>query len=135
MAFVSDTASGYSVMVEDDGHVAYAYLQDTVGEFLADVWLYNRAETPVEPEWHDRTKMPFLNPAPYVRTDVVLTCMEEPSDISVHWEALEQDMIRAWVYLHKKLVGVLVPGAKPGWSLLAARDGPLARRFTEELLS
>jgi len=45
---------------EDDRRVAYAYLKR--GEkFVADVWVYNRAESPTAPEWKEGKRPPFLN--------------------------------------------------------------------------
>jgi len=56
-----------SVMLEDDGRVAYAYLlQD--GKVVGDVWLYNVVETPERVDWKDRSQMPFLNPKRFCST-------------------------------------------------------------------
>jgi hypothetical protein len=131
MAIVRDVASGYSVLVEDDGRVAYGYLTDRKNKFIADVWLYNRSHAPAEGQWHDKEAMPFLNPAEYVRTDLAIRFMEQPADVRISWEASEQYEAIARIYLHDELVGILVPGAKPGWSVLATKDGPIAKRFTD----
>jgi len=118
---------GYSVVFEDDGRVAYAYLLDPRGDIVADVWLYNRSETPILPEWENRQEMPFANPIGFVRKDVVYEVAETITDIEVQWEALENGVPKANIYIRGKLFAVLMPGAKPGWSILAAEDGPLAK--------
>ncbi|MEZ2220138.1 hypothetical protein [Rhizobium sp. RCC_161_2] len=129
-ASVTDPASGCRVYFEDDGRVAYAYLVAADGQIIADVWLYNRGKAPAEPEWHDNETMPFANPAEFVRTDKPFNFAKRPSDITVLWEASEQYGLVARIYIHNELFGILTPGAKPGWSVLATRDGPLAQKFT-----
>ncbi len=61
---LEDPASSRSLIVEDDGRVAYAYLLDGK-QMIADVWLYNVAPTPDHQDWKDRSQMPFLNPRDY----------------------------------------------------------------------
>lgn len=60
-----DTDKRYSVVVEDDGRVCYAYLL-LDGEIVADVWLYNSAETPNDIDRQSKGDLPFLNPSTYV---------------------------------------------------------------------
>ncbi|WP_374951629.1 hypothetical protein [Mucilaginibacter sp.] len=50
----------FSVKIEDDGRVAYAYLMQGNDE-VADVWLYNLAAAPVASFWNEADK-PFVNP-------------------------------------------------------------------------
>ena len=57
--------TGYSVIFDDDGRVAYAYLLAPDEHIVSDVWLYNRCESPLQPEWPDQEKIPFANPASY----------------------------------------------------------------------
>ncbi len=61
-----DERTGYSIIIEDDGKVAYAYLYDAEKRIVSDVWLYNRGENPATIDWSDRSKLPFQNPAGYV---------------------------------------------------------------------
>jgi hypothetical protein len=122
-----DEDSDFRVMVEDDGRVAYAYLLNPDKKIIALVWLYNRCETPQEPEWRDREKMPFANPADYVRRDIKLALDFTISDFRVEWGFSKQDEIKAFLYLNHTLLAILIPGAYPGWSLLAGKDGPVAK--------
>ncbi|NTF42009.1 hypothetical protein [Rhizobium rhizogenes] len=127
---ISDPDSGCTVLFEDNGHVAYAYLLAADGEIIGDVWLYNVGEPPAEPPWHDKEEMPFANPREFVREDLAFEFAKQPSDIVVLWKTSEQYGPMARIYLHSRLFGILSPGAKPGWSLLAAKNGPLARKLT-----
>jgi hypothetical protein len=112
--------SEMSVVLEDDGRVAYAYLQRQ-GEIVADVWLYNVAATPDEPPWTDRAQMPFLNPRRYctqeafqrITADTPVTCTLVLEDVEIRVEG--------------QLIARLRSGVKPGWSRLARISGPLAK--------
>jgi hypothetical protein len=112
--------SGMSVIIEDDGRVAYAYLQQH-GEIVADVWLYNVVATPEESTWTDKALMPFLNPRKYctqeefrrITPDTQVACIL----VSGHVE----------IRLEGELIARFRPGIKPGWSRLARISGPLAK--------
>lgn len=125
--FQAETSPGFglSVAFEDDGRVAYAYLIDSADQIIADVWLYNRAQTPLAPEWHDRSAAPFLNPARYVRTQAHPTPARDLSDVSFRWLADPDRGVVVEILLRGDLIGRIWPGAKPGWAA-AALSGPLA---------
>lgn len=110
----------YSVVVEDDGRVAYAYLREGK-RIVADVWLYNRCETPQTPEWTDKSKLPFANPAGFAREN---DCGPITSDDQVRVEWGEES---ADIHLHGRLWATFRSGEKPGCCILATRNGPLAR--------
>jgi hypothetical protein len=122
--FVSEDGE-FALVIEDDGRVGYAYLLDAHGHIRGDVWLYNRCLAPVEPEWDDIEKAPFANPMPYVNTDP-FSPPSSASDFSVEWER-HGDHCTASVFLRLKLIAKVADGSKPGWAVLASRDGPLAR--------
>ena len=119
-----DEVSYFSIVFDDDGKVAYAYLLEN-GKIIGDVWLYNRGDTPDEPEWTDRTKMPFANPREFV-SDSSVEPAEDENDIDVEWKH-EHGQTEGSVFLRGMLLGKLRPGANPGWSALAIKDGPLAK--------
>lgn len=121
-----------TVIVEDDGRVCYAYLLDGDGKICGDVWLYNRCPTPAEPEWHERENAPFANPDPFVDRDAIFFLPASAADIAVEWD-VESDAVTARLYLDQKLFAKLTSGAKPGWSRLAAKDGPLARVLSPQV--
>ena len=50
----------YSVIIEDDGRVCYAYLYFKFS-VIGDVWMYNQSPSPIKTEWI-KDQMPFLNP-------------------------------------------------------------------------
>ena len=124
----TNNSTGYSVIFEDDGRVAYAYLLDECGSIVCDVWMYNRCKTPVIPEWHHTGNMPFANPCAFVNTVAHddFQVVNSISDIGVDWEE-EAGKMKVSIYVRNELFAVLIEGAKPGWSLLAGRNGPLAK--------
>jgi hypothetical protein len=119
-----DPQGKHAVVLEDDGRVAYAYLLRDES-LVSDVWLYNVEATPEHVDWKDRSAMPFLNPrgfcadelTPRLREDAVIYCRWLPHAVEV--------------LIDEVLIARLEPGAKPGWSKLAARSGPLARPLVE----
>src|SRR3569623_677993 len=66
--FVCEFDENYTVMVEDDGRVAYAYLME-YGDIIGDVWLYNVDKAPLDDNWAMQPQMPFLNPAQYLASN------------------------------------------------------------------
>lgn len=112
------------LVITDDGKVAYAYLLQG-GRTVADVWLYNRAATPELPEWRDRTKLPFLNPADYCVQPGDFAPLETPEEVSVRWA---RD--GATIEIRGAPFAQILIGQKPGMSRFATQDGPLARRWT-----
>ncbi len=115
----------YSVIIEDDGRVAYAYLRadDIV---VSDVWLYNRCEAPLKAEWRDRTKLPFANPLGFGSENKLGPILSE-DDVNIQWGG---DTV--WIHIHGLLWAVLNSGEKPGCCRLALRDGPLAKLLETE---
>lgn len=118
----------HAVVVEDDGRVGYAYLLDSKGTICGDVWLYNRSPAPEEPEWSHRQEAPLANPAFYVDACQQPSLPNSVDDISLEWRC-DKGLDEAKIFIHRELAAKLVDGAKPGWSALAKRDGPLARAF------
>jgi hypothetical protein len=57
--------ANYSIIIEDDNRVAYAYLLE--GEnIVGDVWLYNQEQSPVKENWDNPDDLPFLNSLDYI---------------------------------------------------------------------
>lgn len=115
--------NGYTSIIEDDGRSCYAYLLKK-GEIVSDVWLYNRAEAPIDPEWHDQSKIPFMNPKAYSMHPDKLP---NEGDISVFFETLSTGAAGVSIMAFGNVYGRLEEAKKPGWSSFAKRDGPLAR--------
>lgn len=116
-------SSDLQLIVEDNGKVAYAYLLREK-RIVGDVWLYNQAPTPDEPEWKDRGQMPFLNSSRYCTQPGDFKPLKSLDDISVDWL---QD--GAAIKIRGALFATVAVGQKPGSSKFAAHDGPLARVF------
>jgi hypothetical protein len=118
----------YSVLIQDDGRVAYAYLYE--GEdIIGDVWLYNQQAAPTISFWRTED-MPFLNPAEYLSKDAAIPPIETESDIRCEWtESLNDGLIEVGISIRGKFIASITSGSKPGWSVLVAKDGPLAQVY------
>jgi len=115
----------YSLLIEDNGRVAYAYLYE--GEdVIGDVWLYNQQEPPQTSFWLPED-MPFLNPKEYLAEHAAIRPIVSESEIRCEWtESKDDGLIEVGIYIRDKFVASVAVGAKPGWSVLVAKDGPLA---------
>lgn len=115
----------YSIAVEDDGNVAYAYLLKG-DDIIGDVWLYNQSPTPKEPNWNNKEMMPFLNPQEFIKENIspVLNSRE----VRVDWKLSGSLVVdKVLIYVHNKLVAMLKIDSFPGWSTSVIKDGPLAK--------
>ena len=125
---IKSPVSEYSIVIEDDGKVAYAYLLKNKA-IISDLWLYNQAETPGDPEWKGRGTPPFLNPAKFVLFELMATPLMNDSKMDVRWELNNSgEVTGVTILLNGSPYGVLRPGAKPAWNI-AAKDGPLAKNL------
>jgi hypothetical protein len=115
----------YSVLIKDDGRVAYAYLYE--GEdIIGDVWLYNQQQAPAISFWRPEDK-PFLNPTEYLAKDAAIKPIAAESEVRCEWtESKDDGLIEVGIYIRDKFIAAVASGAKPGWSVLVAKDGPLA---------
>lgn len=121
--------SGAKVVFDDDGKTGYAYLI-IEEKMVSDVWLYNVGEPPSHPEWPDRDKMPFSNPAEFVSGEK-FDPLNEPGEIALNWQTDSNGLQRVIVTLRGIVHAVLQPGAKPGWCRLAVKTSPIARPLNE----
>lgn len=128
--FFYDANNKYSVVIEDDGKVCYAYLMDNK-EIAGDVWLYNSSQTPEKVDWSEKDAMPFLNPMEFVDLRRMPKPLNNSSDIKINWNLDSGGvLVEATISISNTLVAKLSPGKKPGWSTVAIKDGPLARRLS-----
>lgn len=126
MQIKCDSNSRYSVIIEDNGTVAYAYLMDEE-RIIGDVWLYNNAETPINAPWKEGKKMPFANPVTYLNMEKQISPLSDEDDVHVEWTLLHSDLTEVLINIRSQLVAKLRPGSKPGWSSGVVADGPLAK--------
>jgi len=128
VSIVCDDCEEFSVVIEDDGRVAYAYLLENTA-IIGQVWLYNQVDTPKETTW-DEDQMPFLNPLEFVGDSFLIKPIEDNVAVQVKWKYLDTNKsIEAHVFIRKELVAILRPNAEPGWSLMVNKDGPLAKKW------
>ena len=125
--YVSNDRPEFAVLIEDDDKVCYAYLLNEEKEerIVGDIWLYNRVPTPMEPEWHKKENLPFLNPAEFVEEN--LEPFEASSPVEVTWDFGEETVAK--IFLASRLIAKLTVGSCPGWSSLVIKDGPLALKM------
>jgi hypothetical protein len=134
MAFLRKFVHGvtsYSVVIEDDDKVCYAYLiRDD--HIVGDVWLCNRVPSPKVPEWKDRKNAPFLNPADYSLDPPCIKLPHDGNGLDVSWTPESDETMEVDVHCGGRILARLRHGFKPGWSANAVKDGPLAKALGAE---
>ncbi|WP_343558990.1 hypothetical protein [Sphingobacterium sp.] len=111
--YVSKDRPEFAVYIEDDDKVCYAYLWKEK-KIVGDIWLYNSAPTPSEPEWHQKENLPFLNAAEFVNEN--LEPFNAWSPVEVIWDFSEE--IVANIFQGSRLIAKLTEGSCLGWSPL-----------------
>lgn len=115
----------FSVIVEDDGRVAYAYLMKHT-TIVGDVWLYNQEKAPDQIDWNNKELTPFLNPKEYVGENIQPVRFSE--EITPEWSLTkEKRLYFVSIIINNKLIAKLSEESKPGWSSLVVKNGPLAK--------
>lgn len=121
-----------ALIVDETTRVCYAYLLHG-GELTADVWLYNRSPADSTPEWtrpDARSRMPFLNPPGFGRQDA--PAIVDASQLECRWlDSAGGNAIGAALYVQSQLWARVRVGDRPGESIHAIKDGPLARRLPD----
>lgn len=123
-----DFDSKYSVTVEDDGRVAYAYLLENNEHVVSDVWLYNQQDPPLNADWRE-SDMPFLNPQDFLLAAENCMPLLKTSDVIVNWNCPDNKIIIAIIFIREQLTAILQTGTSPGWSAFVKKDGPLAKKW------
>jgi len=120
--------TSYSLIIEDDERVAYAYLMKEE-DIIGDIWLYNQIPPPIIVDWEDTDDMPFLNPKEYVKECIPPIINENA--IELKWTLIDNNetVKEVDIYINKKLIAKLSPESKPGWSKVVTKDGPLAKVY------
>ena len=129
----SSPDGSWTVVVEEDERVCYAYLYDRHAEeganpISGDVWLYNLTPAPAVAEWtlpDARDRMPFLNAAGFAVEQGMLSGVR-PEHLDVKWLEDSSGLVTADIYISGALHARLKPGSRPGWSALAVRESPIA---------
>ncbi len=119
-----DLDISYSIIIEDDGSVAYAYLLKDE-KIVGDVWLYNQGIAPAVVDWKNKD-VPFLNPSVFLLSERTIAPIKKESDFNIKW-TLENQKVQANIYIRGALIACLKPGDFPGFSTLVCKDGPLAK--------
>lgn len=122
----------FSLIFEDDGRVCYAYLLQNT-DIIGDIWLYNQSPTPLDTIWN-KTDLPFLNPAEFVKDDIIIQPITSESEIDIGWSYFSGECIlgQVKIFVRGKLLAIMKPGSTPGWSIAVKKDGPLAKKLINE---
>lgn len=129
--FVSSTSDDprYRVEFEDNGKVAYGYIVADE-KIVSDVWLYNNGETPVVSPWRNGPEgMPFRNPIDFAGP-LCFEPVKGAAELAFKW-IYGNDGIPVAVefWIRGKLYARVTTESKPGWCVLAVKDGPLALKL------
>jgi len=68
--------------------------------------------------------MPYLNTTEYIAENIAP--IKEASEICCEWNETKDGVIEVDILIRGRFVAQLCAGAKPGWSTLVKKDGPLA---------
>jgi hypothetical protein len=123
---------GYSVIIEDNSEVAYAYLLSN-DEIVGDVWLFNHKISEIT-EWNNPDEMPFSNKKNFIDLDKHHAISKKIVNLEVKVIEIENNDIIACIYDNDVLISTLKHGSSPGWSALVIKDGPLARQLIDSQL-
>ncbi|NJL75158.1 MAG: hypothetical protein HC892_09105 [Saprospiraceae bacterium] len=129
--FFCEDDNSYSVIVEDDIEVAYAYLMRD-NQIISDVWLYNNNGTPDKVDWSDVSLMPFKNPKNYINESMMMEKIDS-YDFVVEWTQ-NGDAITAKVYIRGLALAYLNNCSKIGWSYAVSKNGPLAKKLFRKII-
>ncbi len=121
----SDLDEAYSLIIDDDGRVAYAYLLENK-EIVGDVWLYNRELAPDAVDWEEGY-LPYINPSAFIKTDIV-DAVQNETEVNLIW-AVKNDMMEVKIFIREVLFACVKPGDFPGFSTMVIKDGPLAKVY------
>lgn len=115
----------YSIVVKDDGRVAYAYLLEN-NNIIGDIWLYNPKPVPVAADWQNKDEMPFLNPIVFVKDEI--SPITDSRQVDVKWVLFNNSVLdNVTTYVDNRLIAKLSINSMPGWSALVSKDRPLAQ--------
>ncbi len=133
MQFICKQDKRFSVVIDDNSIVCYAYLIKN-NEIIGDVWLYNQEPSPNFNEWDFKKDGPFLNPELYVSDEYKIMPLKEDDLVELNWGFLSTELVFVEIYFDKRLVALITPESKPGWSIFAKKNGPLAKVLNENVL-
>lgn len=120
-------SNGFSIIIEDDGLVAYAYLLKDE-EIVSTLWLYNVGKT-LYNNWEnlDKHDLPFQNLDYFISKQI--ESIKSKNDINIKW-VIEKNYTRSYIFIFNELIGFLDSTTPIGYSLLVTEDGPLANKYS-----
>lgn len=117
----------FSVAIEDNGKVAYAYLLRN-DKIISELWLYNRGNAQYD-NWDDLSE----DDLPPQNLDYLIEKTIEPissnKDINIKWIFNDATNTKAYIYIHNELIGSLESKEPIGFSKLVLQDTPIAKKY------
>jgi hypothetical protein len=123
----------YSVIIEDNGLVSYAYLLFN-DEVIGDVWINNKTnDSSKQVDFTDVSQMPFMNPIENI-SNIYMNISINYNNIGLHWR-LSSNKIKVLIFLESEIIVALEDGAKPGWSNIVINNSPVANKLNNEKIN
>jgi len=126
--FFCDFNNRFSVIIEDDGKVAYGYLMDDE-DIVGDVWLYNQKPSPQESlNWKSKDDLPFLHSLEYIKENILP--IKDDEDIRCEWAMAgnRKTLKEVEIFIRDRFIAKLAINAFPGWSTMVIKDSRLAKQ-------
>ena len=122
--FFAHQENKYSLIIEDNGKVAYAYLLEN-GDIISEVWLYNNGESLYD-NWDSISEddLPIQNLPIFIEHFTLP--IKEDSDVNLKW-IVEDSFVRVFVFIRQELIAILSSNEEIGSSTSISVDTPIAR--------
>ncbi len=125
--FHASSNQEFSIVIEDNGYVAYAYLLKNE-DIISELWLYNRGNILYD-NWDNISEDDF----PLQNLDCFINKTIKPistdKDINIKWSFNDDNNIKAYIFIHDELIGSLESKEPIGFSKLVFQDTPIAKKY------
>lgn len=128
VSYRADGPNGASVIIDQDGGCCWAYYQDNERKIVGDCWLFNVAG--VDQSSDSSHSMQRKNPPRFARE----ADAQPPTlvhHLRVRWKSYGT-LPRAVISCDDSVIAWVSSGSKPGGSVFASLDGPLARTLSKD---
>lgn len=121
----------YSFVIDADGKVANAYLlfEDNI---IADVWLNNQVKIEKELSFANQLELPYCNTLEFISSTHENNVLNF-SPLNIIWKIdKSQNIIGVLISFEGEVYNILEVNSKIGWSNIVSKDGPLAKKMTDD---
>ncbi len=124
--FYCDVDSKYSIIIEANGIVLYAYLLEEE-EIVSDVWLYNFNQVPRKTKWDSVDDLPFENISHLIKPLSEQVVFRQFHEDDIKWVFKNSLLDRVEIIKDEIIFCQMQPNKAPGYSCNALQSGALAR--------